>query len=554
MITVGLYGIPDTSHYGDKPTYTHDHGIAIMKDGRVITSIQLERYTGRKHDNHLPDVIGSLLRKYVNGNDDIRLVSVNSFVGSTFLSTDGNLRIEPSSNIRVEDIMVPASCRFYPDSINPKNVQAYIMCHEFAHIASILPFAESFEPNSLLVHIDGGAYDSSSSVWCYDGDNVKCLHYDWTEFKDYANNFNANPLVMAILGLGPQDHLSMPGKLMGYSSYGKSDDNIRDWLLENHWFLDYKGSSMELLQAVNKEFHTSLKKWDAQERICKDIAATIQAAFEDKVIEYMGKWAKATGTKSLYYSGGSALNIIANSRLEKTGIFEKIFIPPCVTDCGLALGAAAWPEYLDYGRLEKHSPFLDKFNVPPTPSRVGFDVDKIAELLSEGKILGICIGAGEIGPRALGHRSIIARADDIELKKRISESIKGREWYQPIAPIMMAEVAKKVLAEDVEKSMLSKYMLGAYHVKPQYTGSLAGVIHADGTVRAQVISSNDTENMLLYDILDRVYKRYGMTGLINTSFNRSGNPMVHNVGDALDLGREIGLDGVMINEKLHNLH
>lgn len=81
MITVGLYGIPDTTHFDDKPTYTHDHGIAIMKNGRVITSIQLERYTGRKHDNHLPDVIGSLLKKYVDLNDEIRLVSVNSFVG-----------------------------------------------------------------------------------------------------------------------------------------------------------------------------------------------------------------------------------------------------------------------------------------------------------------------------------------------------------------------------------------------------------------------------------------------------------------------------------------
>lgn len=289
MITVGLYGIPDTTHFDDKSTYTHDHGIAIMKNGRVITSIQLERYTGRKHDNHLPDAIGLLLKKYVDLNDEIRLVSVNSFVGNTFISTDGNLRIEPSSNIKVEDIIVPAMCRFYPDGINTKNVQAYIMCHEFAHIASALPFVGSFEPNSLMVHIDGGAYDSSSSVWFYDGDHVQCLHYDWNELKDYANNFNANPLVMAILGLGPKDHLSMPGKLMGYSSYGKPDDGIKDWLIQNHWFLDFKGNGKELLQALNKEFNTSLKKWDAHEHICKDIAATIQAAFEDKVIEYMGK-------------------------------------------------------------------------------------------------------------------------------------------------------------------------------------------------------------------------------------------------------------------------
>ena len=115
---------------------------------------------------------------------------------------------------------------------------------------------------------------------------------------------------------------------------------------------------------------------------------------------------------------------------------------------------------------------------------------------------------------------------------------------------MMAEVAKKVLVEDVEKNALSRYMLRAYHVKPEYLGSLAGVIHVDGTVRAQVISSNDTENKLLYDILDRVYKRYGMTGLINTSFNRSGNPMVHYTVDALDLARDIRLDGVIVNEKL----
>lgn len=399
-----------------------------------------------------------------------------------------------------------------------------------------------------MVHIDGGAYDSSSSVWFYDGDHVQCLHYDWNELKDYANNFNANPLVMAILGLGPKDHLSMPGKLMGYSSYGKPDDGIKDWLIQNHWFLDFKGNGKELLQAVNKEFNTSLKKWDAHEHICKDIAATIQAAFEDKVIEYMGKWAKATGAKSLYYSGGSALNIIANSRLEKAGIFEKVFIPPSVTDCGLALGAAAWLEYLDNGRVEKHSPFLDKFDVPSYSHGIQFDVGKVAEMLNEGKILGICIGAGEIGPRALGHRSIIARADDVELRKRISEVIKRREWYRPIAPVMMVEVAKKVLEESVEKNTLSRYMLGVYHVKPEYRDSLAGVIHADGTLRAQVVSSDDVENKLLYCILNRVFTKYGMTGLINTSFNKSGNPIIHYIEDVRDLATEMRLDRVIIND------
>jgi carbamoyltransferase len=166
-------------------------------------------------------------------------------------------------------------------------------------------------------------------------------------------------------------------------------------------------------------------------------------------------------------------------------------------------------------------------------------------------VFGICIGLGESGPRALGHRSIIARADDIKLKKVVSEEMKKREWYRPLAPVMTIRAAQEVLEEEVGEDELSKLMLTEFHVKEEYKEKLAGVIHIDGTVRAQVILESDKQNALLYAILMEVERKYGMKALINTSFNIKGEPIVTNRDNALKSAKEMHLDGVVLNDGLY---
>ena len=182
MITIGVFGIQDVG-CSSHPVYTHDHGIALMKDGKVLTTIQLERYTHEKHDNRLPIYINELLDKYLPFDEDVRFVNANSFSGSSFISSDGTLRIEPDFKLDIENILFPAEVKWYDSNGTQKNAEASIICHEFAHIASLLPFVREFLPNSLLVHIDGGASRSACSFWYWDGSKPELLVASWDLLK-----------------------------------------------------------------------------------------------------------------------------------------------------------------------------------------------------------------------------------------------------------------------------------------------------------------------------------------------------------------------------------
>ena len=164
MITVGIYGIPDASSR-QRPTFVHDHSVAVMRDGAVLTVVQLERWTGNKHDNRLPHHIGEILAAVLPPNEPVRFVCANSFLGSTFLSADGSLRIEPCAATSVSEDLIPARVRWFPDGQNPRQAEGFIISHELAHIASLLPFVGGFDEGAVAAHVDGGASDSSSSLW-----------------------------------------------------------------------------------------------------------------------------------------------------------------------------------------------------------------------------------------------------------------------------------------------------------------------------------------------------------------------------------------------------
>jgi carbamoyltransferase len=549
MITVGLYGIPDTTH-GPAATYTHDHGVVLMRDGRVLAAVELERWTGRKHDNRLPLFIHEILAALVPSDEPVRFVSANSFAGSTFLAADGNLRIEPDGKVDVGRILTPASVRWYPDGITPRPAEGWIICHEMAHLAALLPFVGQFEDGSLLIHIDGGASDSASSVWRSEESGAQLISTSWDRLKVPVNNFNVNPLVRAILGLKDWEHLSIPGKLMGYAGWGTPKPEYAVWLKENGWFLDRPDDPVTLLAQVNSIADEPLTAFDPTARLLQDLCATIQAYFEEEIVRAVDEDLAHVDGGAIYYAGGAALNIPANVRIAQLG--RRLYVPPPTNDSGLALGAAAWLEYQERGRLPLHSPFLGRYGgacgAPDMDA-----IPQVADLFNQGAVVGICNGAGEVGPRALGHRSLLARADDPRLRQRVSETIKGREWYRPLAPVIAVEVAKDVLGPDAAESPLAHYMLGAWPVAETWRKAFAGVLHGDGSVRAQVVWNTDPENAWLHALLLHVWERYRLPGLINTSFNPNGRAIVQRHEDALPLARQMGLDAVVIHGSLYRL-
>jgi len=558
MITIAFYGIKDVFHpsgWNNHFNATHDHNVTIIRDGKLLNFIELERFTGIKHDCRLEEFIDEIIEKCVPNyqNEEIVIISVNSFLGNSFISNTGKLRIEQNKIMKVEDIFSECSVQFYKSGLDRiKNVKGFIMTHEFAHIATCLPFFGKFHPESLMIHIDGGAYESSSSVWYYDGRQIICIAYGWDDLKDVVNNYNANPLSFFILGESSLNHLSLPGKLMGYSAFGKVRDDILMWLRKNHYFLYYNGSENEMLEIINTEFSLSLQVFDTKCQIFMDIAACIQSEFENQILQFIMRYKKQTGANYLYYSGGAALNIKTNSLIENSCGFKKIFIPPCCSDSGLSLGAGYYYEYLSNKEIQLISPFVNNIQLEKSYKvENNLLINEICSDIANGKIFGICTGAAEAGPRALGHRSIIARADSIQIKTKVSEQIKGREWYRPIAPIIADYIGQQVIEENILESSLSEFMLGNYHLKKEYWNDFKGIVHIDGSVRAQIVFEHNPETALIHSILTKLDKDYGIKGLINTSFNIKGKPIVHLPADSIEEGKEMGLDGVILNERLH---
>ena len=163
------------------------------------------------------------------------------------------------------------------------------------------------------------------------------------------------------------------------------------------------------------------------------------------------------------------------------------------------------------------------------------------------KIIGVCNGYGEIGPRALGNRSLIALADNKPLSQRLSMEVKKREWYRPVAPIMLLENAQKVTGQKI--TSLAKYMLSDFTIRPEYHQQMEGVVHSNQTARIQTVA-NESDNPFMYRVLKYLYEKHGVLALINTSFNAQGEPIVHTKDDAFRSAKRMNLDALIYNNQL----
>ena len=540
MLTIGLYGIPDC----DDRHAAHDHGVSIMRDGLVLDSVELERFTGRKHDNRLGLYFKDLVSPWLKKGEKVYFVQADSFVGGTFKSNDEQITISAPDDMSPEKIIMKSHLSTFGVFSNI-DAEAYTISHELAHIGTCLPFFGSFKDNSLLVHVDGGASKSSSSAWLYSNNKLELIEYSWKILKDQVNLFNDNPLSAAILGLTLADHLSMPGKLMGFASLGNPREDIMEWLKQNNWFLDSSWKDIDMLEIVCKQWGLKTSSSDpTRERLHWDIAACMQKYFEDSLLNYIGVLQKKTGAKHLYYSGGAALNIHANTRIDRDLNFNQVHIPPAPSDCGLALGAAAFHQWNSGMTIDKHSPFLNRLSKcsnQDSDTNKTMSVEEVAKVLADGEVVATSIRDAECGPRALGHRSLLVRPDSVSKRRLLSEKMKKREWYRPVAPLMLEETASEALEDFSPSDCLTDYMLGAWKIKSQYLKSFRGCIHADGSVRAQIIRSDQTELSEIYKLLQLLKDKYGVYGLINTSFNERGKPIVQTMHQVKEHAFAIGI-------------
>lgn len=542
--TIAIYGIQDVSDAG-YPVYIHDHSICIAEEGKILKNIHLERYTGKKYDNSLPKHLNEILKKekLLNINDDYQIVFVDSVIGRNFINREGNIRFEAPLLDSVKTDVEEGFCLWAG-----KKPKAFVLNHELAHIFSCLPFYGKFKDNSLLVHFDGGASKSNFSVFTYKAGKIEMLTNHW-KLKKITSLFNANALAFAITGANIKDQNAVPGKLMGFASFGKFKPEIEKWLESNNFFEDIWGNKEPFFQAAKEEFGIDIQHIDTKNTFIQDIAGCFQEVFTRELLKEINYWQKETGCDYLYYSGGCALNITANKAIEQANIFKEIFIPPCCSDSGLALGAAAFMQFRNKEKIRKHTPFLNNFELPEPKQVVDKNIVKqAAQMLSEQKILASYLGNSEIGPRALGNRSILSLASSKSLAQKVSMNIKKREWYRPVAPIMLKRNAKYFTGLS-KLPQISKYMLTEFDILPEKQKELEGAVHVNGTARIQVIFTPE-DHPFIYELLNELDVNYGIKALINTSFNIKGQTMVHYKNIAIETAKKMNLSGLITEDEL----
>ncbi len=543
--TLAIYGMQDREKY-EYPFYVHDHNLALMQNGQVHYFLQQERISRRKRDNTLHIHLKSILKEKKLLGEDYDIVFVDNVVGRTFLTQNGDVRFEAPLKEFLAYETELGKCWWFGTK-----KEAYVLNHELAHMFSCLPFFGNFKENSLLVHFDGGASLSNFSACIFKNGKLKWEEYHW-DLKPYSTIYNANALVFAIIGAKLPEQNSVPGKFMGFAGWGKYRPELEEWLTQNDFFHDIWGETSLFFKQVLIDWGIELKSFDQNSKFIRDVAATLQQIFVKKILEKLSKLKEKTGVETLYYTGGSALNIVANTAIIRSGIFKNVFIPPCTEDSGLSLGAAAYAEWQKHGKIKIHSPYLNNWGIENYKTKIAEETIKtVAEEIADGKIIGVCNNSGEAGPRALGNRSILALPNSKSLAQKLSIEKKGREWYRPLAPVALEKNTKYFTGEDIIHP-LSKYMLLDFNVLQEKQTELAGAIHADGTARFQTIFEKDN-NPFLFSLLKILDEKYGMKALINTSFNSKGEPIVHTEKDALLSAKKLQLDGLVLNGNFQKL-
>jgi carbamoyltransferase len=278
------------------------------------------------------------------------------------------------------------------------------------------------------------------------------------------------------------------------------------------------------------------------ERHC-DLAASLQVLTEDILVR-IARDLRARGTsENLCLAGGVFLNCSANQKILERSGFKRLFVQPAAGDAGGALGAAAFVSHSlwDLPRTGGMDPYLgpefSKSRAAKALTRAGLPFRELSEdelcawsadKLAQGKILGWMQGRMEIGPRALGNRSILADPRNPGMKKILNERVKAREEFRPYAPAVLAEHA----GEYFEMDAPSSFMLLAPRVRDEKQAVIPAVTHADGTARVQTVK--DDANPLFCRLLRAFRDLTGVPVLINTSFNRRGEPIACSPEDAVD--------------------
>ncbi len=375
-------------------------------------------------------------------------------------------------------------------------------------------------------------------------------------FKKPGRPFGSYWSIPAVVNFGMVDKSGIggyEGKLMGLAAHGKAhlfdpkqasyDGTFRMKQTSSFHYIETKGHpkigdkkycvtsdgqrlTLQDVRRLRKKEKFIVCEYDLQKKEHLQWASNFAAYLQDKtnkiILELFER--NFNSDMPIVVSGGTFSNVLTNGILNQK---YSLFVTPPMGDDGLALGAAAWGAYISgMGKPEWPGLYLGY----DAGSNDSVNPSTVAELLANKKTVGLIEGRMELGPRALGGRSILSDAQDNHVNWTINERL-DRVEYMPFAPVILEEFAHDVLVGWKKEHLSSKHMTLVYQVNPRWKQKIQGVVHVDGTVRPQVINRSD--NPFYYAIVYEYYKTTGIPVLINTSFNAHGEPILRTVEEGI---------------------
>jgi carbamoyltransferase len=513
----------------------HDPAAALVVDGRIIAAAEEERFSRRKHGKRpvpfaaweLPELSAAwcLAEAGLEPGD----LDAVAYSFDPTLSRDAatlGLR-DPWDWLRVEYAKrAPAFLATALPGLDPGIVR--FVPHHLAHAASAA-LAMPKDAHAAVLVLDGRGEVASHLAGVYRDDvfeplfaqelphSLGLLYEDLTRHLGFLHSSDEYK-VMALASYGRPRHLDALRELVRVDGGGFTVDQI-DW----SGFAKPRGAEGEMT-----EEHA-------------DLAASVQGRLEEVILD-LARWLHAAsgGPHSLAMAGGVALNCVANARLAREGPFDRVWVQPAAGDSGTALGAALHIASTlggpvtpmpgaDLGRgwdddaLEAE---LRRAALPyERPESIAVEA---ARVLAGDGVVAWFQGRSEYGPRALGHRSLLAHPGRSDTTARMND-IKGREQFRPIAPMVRAERA----AEIFDGVLPSPYMLFVHDVRPNWRDRIPAVVHVDGTARVQTVDA--IAEPLVAALLAEFDRLTGIPVVVNTSLNTAGRPMVDTPREAMEL-------------------
>jgi len=575
--------------------FYHDSAACLVRDGKIIAAAQEERFTRKKHDADFPrNAVEYCLREGGIGIQDVDYVA---FYEKPFLKFDRLLH----SYLAYAPVGLRSFLKAIPVWIKEKiwikevikkelgyEGKMIFPEHHESHAASAF-FPSPYQQAAFLT-VDGVGEWTTTSFGVGRENRVE-IHGElrfphslgllYSAFTYYIG-FRVNSGEYKLMGLAPYGEPAYRDLILKELIDLKEDGSFK---LNMKYFNYAVGLTM-----INREFERLFggPPREPESRLTQrdmDLARSIQDVTEEILFRMARHVRKQTGLKDLCLAGGVALNCVANGRILREGIFERIWIQPAAGDAGGALGAAlfAWHQYLGQPRTadgkkdsqrgsylgpsfskEEIRRYFQSENIAFTELADAEIPEKIADLIAAEKVIGWFQGRMEFGPRALGGRSIIGDARSPRMQEIMNLKIKFRESFRPFAPSVLRERVSEYfeldeespymllvapVAESIRRKLSDKEeKLFGLHKLLTLRSTIPAVTHVDYSARVQTVSEED--HPLYYRMIKKFADKHGCPVIINTSFNVRGEPIVGTPEDAYLCFMRTNMDYLMVGNFL----